>query len=149
MARKSGSENRRRNSPLSVRFDDTEKAAIKQMANACGYSVAGYVRYQLFQQEPPRMRPHPHVDHQALTRLYPLLTGLKAEAGKHGSNVNQVAHHVNALAISNGPEAVLRLSNSIETTLEEIQTFYERDIAEMRLLWMKAMGYERGEPEDD
>lgn len=149
MAKRSGTEIRKKTKPRSVRFSPTEDAAIEQMAQASGYSFAALVRRALFEVEPPRTRPHTNTNEAALTRLYPLLTGIKAEAGKLGSNVNQLAHHVNALAITAGSDhAVTRLASSIETAMQEIDDFYTRDIAEFRLLFMKAMGYERGEPED-
>lgn len=145
MARKSGSERRKRGKVRTMRFSPAEDAAIEKMSRAAGYSFSGLVRHALFENAPPPTRPHPGVDEQALARLFPMLAAIKAEAGKHGSNINQIARQINIA----GPDAgIPRVAERLDEAIDLITTFYERDVAEIRLGIMKALGFERGEPED-
>ncbi len=89
MAGRSGSETRKRARLRTLRFTADEDAAIAQMAEAAGCSFAELVRHALFNAPPPRAARRPLVQDQAIARLMGELARLKAEAGKHGSNLNQ------------------------------------------------------------
>ena len=67
----------------------------------------------------------PSIDHQAVARVL-------AQLGKVGSNVNQIAHHANA------GRPLDRMSNSLDLAL--------RDLAELRLACLQALGHEPGGP---
>ena len=66
------------------------------MAEAAGYSFAELVRHQLFDNPPPRALHRRIADDQAIARVLAEVARLKAEAGEHGSNLNQIANHLNA-----------------------------------------------------
>jgi hypothetical protein len=136
MAKRSGSEIRRRTKPRNVRFTPEEDAAISAMAKASGYSFAELVRHALFDAPAPKAIHRRLADEQAIARVLAELARLKAEAGKHGSNLNQIAHHLNA------GRPVARLENLLEDALDAVTTFYERDMAELRLAVLQAVGLE-------
>ena len=116
------------------------------MAKASGYTFAELVRHALFDAPAPKATHRRLADDQAIARVLAEIARLKAEAGKHGSNLNQIAHHLNA-----GRPAD-RLGNLLEDALDAVTTFYERDTAEFRLVLLQALGLElhhderRGEP---
>lgn len=148
MARRSGTETRRRLKLRTMRFSPEEDAAITQMAAASGYSFAELVRHALLTTPPPRAARRHIVQDQNIARLMGELARIKAEAGKHGSNLNQIAHYLNA------GRPLSRLQNSLEDALDAVTTFYERDMAEVRLACMQALGFELrhdepDEPDDD
>lgn len=146
MARRSGTETRKRMKLRTIRFSADEDAAIAQMATASGYSFAELVRHALFSSPPPRPVRRHHIHDQAVARLMGQLAKLKAEAGKHGSNLNQIAHHLNA------GRPLQAVEGALDDALEAVTTFYERDMAEFRLACMQALGFDLGhedlEPED-
>jgi hypothetical protein len=121
MAKKSGSGKRRRGIVLTARFNEAEARAIRGKADATGLSVGALVRHALLDVAPPHARHRPSVDHQAVARLL-------GELGKIGSNVNQIAHHLNA------GRPASRVQNSIEVAL--------RDLMELRLACLQALGRE-------
>ena len=57
---------------------------------------AELVRHQLFDNPPPRALHRCIADDQAIARVLAEVARLKAEAGEHGSNLNQIANHLNA-----------------------------------------------------
>jgi len=112
-----GSETRRRKGIITIRVDFQEAAAIRQKAAENGHSVAALIRSSLL-----RMRlPHSRIDRRELARLL-------AELGKIGSNVNQIAYHLNS---GRPPE---RIYNALELAL--------RDLGELRLACLQAIGME-------
>lgn len=143
MAGRSGSETRKRLRLRTLRFTADEDAAIAQMAAASGCSFAELVRHALFNAPPPRAARRPLVQDQAVARLMGELARLKAEAGKHGSNLNQIAHHLNA------GRPLSQIEHGLEDALEAVTTFYERDMAELRLACMQALGFELDHDEPD
>jgi hypothetical protein len=143
MARRSGTESRQRQKARTIRFSAAEDAAVAQMATASGYSFSELVRHALFSTPPPRPVRRQHVNDQAIARLMGELAALKAEAGKHGSNLNQIAHHLNA------GRPVSRIERGLEDALDAVTTFYEREMAELRLACMQALGFELGRHDDD
>jgi hypothetical protein len=117
MTRRSGSEKRQRNLIFTVRFTPQEAAAVRQKARTQGQSIAALVRTSLL-----HFRPRPsRTDQQAVARLL-------AQLGKIGSNINQIAYHLNAG----------RPGDRVDGSLEEAL----RDLAELRLVCLQALGKE-------
>jgi hypothetical protein len=117
MTQRSGSEKRQRNLIFTVRFNSQEAAVIRQKAQTQGQSIAALVRTSLlhFRSRPSR------TDQQAVARLL-------AQLGKIGSNINQIAYHLNAG----------RPGDRVEGSLEEAL----RDLMELRLACLQALGKE-------
>ena len=117
MAGRSGSENRQRNLIFTVRFSPEEAAAVRRIAEKHGQSVAAILRSSLLH---VRTRPS-RIDLQAVARLL-------GQLGKIGSNINQIAYHLNAG----------RPGDRIEGSLEEAL----RDLGELRIVCLQALGKE-------
>ena len=130
----SGSEKRRRGKILRVRLDDKELATIAKVADATGQSAPALVRNTLLKIPLPRVR-RPKVNEPLFAKALARLSGLSAELGKEGSNLNQLTHYVNA------GRPVGTLANSIETSLQRLEELH-RDTFELRTLFMQAMGLE-------
>jgi hypothetical protein len=130
MARRSGTEKRQRSIILTARFDQKEAAAVRKMADSSGLSVGSLLRRALFNTPPPRAARRPSVEVQAVARLL-------GQLGKIGSNINQIAYHLNAG----------RPGGRIEGSLEEAL----RDLGELRIVCLQALGKEprRGQHDDD
>ena len=112
-----GSETRQRNKVVVIRLSPQEALTIRHKAAEHGHSVAALVRSSLL-----HMRlPHSRIDRKQVARVL-------AELGKIGSNVNQIAYHLNA---GRPPE---RVYNALELAL--------RDLGELRLACLQAIGME-------
>lgn len=117
-----GSNKRQRRITLAGRFNDQEAAAVRAMADKRGQSISTLLRTTLLGIPPPlRSVRRPNVDTQAVAKLL-------AELGKIGSNVNQIAKHLNAG----------RPGDTMENMLAETL----RDLLEMRGGCMRALGLE-------
>ncbi len=117
-----GTEIRQRRIVLTARFNETEAAAIRDKASKTGQSVGALVRAALLNQPMgPRIRTRP-VDAKAIAQVL-------GQLGKIGSNVNQIAHHLNA------GRPLSRKEDLIDEAL--------RDLMEMRLACLQALGFER------
>ena len=112
-----GSETRQRSRVYTVRFTPQEAETVQRKAADLGHSVAALVRTSLLH---IRLQPS-RLDRQEVARVL-------AELGKIGSNVNQIAYHLNA---GRPPE---RVHDSIELAL--------RDLAELRTACLQAIGME-------
>lgn len=88
-AKRSGSENRQRNAPVSVRCLPDERAELEEKAREAGLALAGYLRACGLGTPGPRARRSPPVNAEALARA-------TAALNKAGSNLNQIAHVLNA-----------------------------------------------------
>jgi len=117
MARRSGSEKRQRTNIITMRINPQEAATIRQIAQSRGESVSALMRSALLQS---RLRPS-RIDLQAVGRLL-------GQLGKIGSNINQIAYHLNAG----------RPGDRVEGSLEEAL----RDLAELRIVCLQALGKE-------
>jgi Bacterial mobilisation protein (MobC) len=125
-----GSNKRHRSRVLSARFNEREVAAVREMAERHGQSVGTLLRKTLLGiPAPARSVRRPSVDTQLVVKLL-------AELGKIGSNVNQIAKHLNAG----------RPGDTVENLIAEAM----RDLLEMRHGCMQALGYEpdRGRSSD-
>jgi hypothetical protein len=118
-ASRSGSESRQRTEVLQVRLSPEECAELDAAAEAAGLAIASYVRFKLSDGTAPRSVRRPPADLEALRALL-------AQLGKVGSNVNQIAHKLNA-----------EQSPSAEAVREAV-----RDVRAMRDAVMLALGYE-------
>lgn len=115
----SGTERRKRNRRLTARFNDQEADAIEAMADRTGQTVGSLLRQTLLNVPPPRRSlRRPQVEVQAVARLL-------GELGKIGSNINQLAKYSNMGRWQEG---------SIQSAL--------RDLAELRLACLQALGHE-------
>jgi hypothetical protein len=117
MARRSGSEKRQRTTIVTMRINPQEAAAIRQIAQRRGESVSALMRSALLQS---RLRPS-RIDLQAVGRLL-------GQLGKIGSNINQIAYHLNAG----------RPGDRVEGSLEDAL----RDLSELRIVCLQALGKE-------
>ena len=94
------SETRRRRHTVTIRLLPDEHAALGQLADTHGLSVANYARAVLLDRRPigigPTHRRVPAKAERALSRLAAALSDHTAELNKIGSNVNQLAHRANA-----------------------------------------------------
>lgn len=117
-AKKSGSETRQRRKLLQIRVSDTELSSIAEMADRAALTIPSYARQILLDTPPPRAVRKPSVDTQQVAKML-------GELGKVGSNLNQIAHHLNAGTAGAG-------SNTITAALEDVQA--------MRDACMKALG---------
>jgi hypothetical protein len=88
-ARRSGSERRQRGAPVSVRFLPDERATLEERAREVGLTVASFLRACSLGTPGPRARRSPPVNAEALGRA-------TAALNKVGSNLNQIAHGLNA-----------------------------------------------------
>jgi len=112
-----GSEKRQRGRRVTIRLNSQEAEIVRRKAAEHGHSVAALVRSALL-----HIRlPHSRIDRQHVARVL-------AELGKIGSNVNQIAFHLNS---GRPPE---RVYNTLELAL--------RDLGELRLACLQAIGME-------
>jgi hypothetical protein len=86
---RSGSQKRQRNRKTDIRWDDEEYSALTEKAQGTGLSRNAYVRAAVLGTPGPRARRSPPVNAEALGRA-------TAALNKVGSNLNQVAHRLNA-----------------------------------------------------
>ena len=96
--RRSGSENRKRSTPVTRRYDDDELQELDQAASLAGLTRAGFQRTQSLLAPKTRSTRRPPIEKEALARLL-------GHLGKVGSNLNQVAHAAN---IDQAGEAEIR-----------------------------------------
>ena len=117
-----GSNKRKRNKFVIARLSDDEHAAISALADKSGLSPGAMVRQTLLHIAPHTSMRRPSVDTKLLAKVL-------AELGKIGSNINQIAYHLNA----GRPGDVME--GSIEAALNEL--------LEWRMALMQSLGYER------
>lgn len=86
---RSGSQKRQRNRKTDLRWDDAEYSALLEKAQETGLSRNAYIRAAVLGTPGPRARRSPPVNAEALGRA-------TAALNKVGSNLNQVAHVLNA-----------------------------------------------------
>jgi hypothetical protein len=117
----SGSQKRKLTARIAVNCTPKQKAIIVAKCDAAGYSPSAFVLNILLGLPLPARR-HPSVDTQMLAKVL-------AELGKIGSNINQIAHHLN----SGRPGDVME--GSVDAAMNEL--------LEWRMALMQALGYER------
>lgn len=99
---RSGSEKRQRGAPVSVRLSDEERAIVKAKAAAAGLSVGSYLRLAGLGDAGQRAKRAPVVNAELLAQAV-------AALNKVGSNLNQIAHILNAGKAAGASEAVTTL----------------------------------------
>ena len=85
----SGSEKRIRNKLLAIRLTDEEHQMVSSLAQAAELANADYVRSVILSKRPIRAVRRTSVDRVLLSKVL-------SELGKIGSNINQIAHVMNA-----------------------------------------------------
>lgn len=132
MSGQRGSEKRQRSVIIQSRVAPGERATIQAKAAATGVSVSELIRYAVLNYRQPPSR----IDRQAVSLLLAELAKNRAEVGKAGSNLNQIAYHLNA----GRPGDVMdgSIGASIAEFDEAIRTFQE-----LRLACLQALGFER------
>jgi len=121
----SGSQKRKLTARIAVNCTAEQKAIIRAKSDAAGYSTSALCLNILLGVPLPSRR-HPSVDTQLLAKVL-------AELGKIGSNINQIAHHLNA----GRPGDVME--GSVDAAMNEL--------LEWRMALMQALGYERNRKE--
>ena len=126
MARRSGSENRQRNNIFTVRFTPEEADhRAPHSAKNTGSPPPHSCEAACCTSAPTPSR----IDRAAVSRLL-------GQLGKIGSNINQIAHHLNSGLPGD------RITNILEESL--------RDLLELRMPCLQALGVEpHREPESD
>jgi hypothetical protein len=131
----SRSNNRRRAHVIRARVSPEEKKLAEAKARTMG-SMGALFRAAVLGYTPPRS-----ADRDVMVKLLAQLAALRAEMGKIGSNLNQVAFHLNAGRPGD------RIDGSLSSALQEYENAI-RTLDELRLINMQAMGQERGPKPD-
>jgi hypothetical protein len=118
---RSGSQKRRTTARIAVNCTPAQKAEILKKIDATGLSPSAMCLAVLLDVPLPARR-RPSVDTQLLAKVL-------AELGKIGSNINQIAYHLNAGRPGDVTEG------SIQAALTEL--------LEWRTALMQSLGYER------
>ena len=117
----SGSQKRKTTARIAVNCTPDQKAAIMEKVDATGLSPSAMCLAVLLDAPLPKRR-RPSVDAALLAKVL-------AELGKIGSNINQIAYHLNAGRPGDVTEG------SIDDAL--------RELLEWRTALMQSLGYER------
>jgi len=131
----SRSNSRRRPAVIRARVSADEKKLAEAKARTMG-SMGALFRAAVLGYTPPRS-----ADRDVMVKLLAQLAALRAEMGKVGSNLNQIAFHLNAGRPGN------RIEGSLSSALQEYENAI-RTLDELRLVSMQAMGQERGPKPD-
>jgi len=118
---RSGSQKRRTTARIAINCTPAQKAEIMKKIDATGLSPSAMCLAVLLDVPLPARR-RPSVDTQLLAKVL-------AELGKIGSNINQIAYHLNAGRPGDATEG------SIQAAMTEL--------LEWRTALMQSLGYER------
>jgi len=130
MARRSGSEKRQRTTIVTMRINPQEAAAIRRIAQTRGESVSAIMRNALLHSRTRASR----IDLGAVAQLRTALGSLTGAVNRIGSNFNQFAREVNR-----GREPRV---DSFVAEWDEFKTMFDRDMAELRIVCLEALGKE-------
>jgi hypothetical protein len=130
MARRSGSEKRQRTSIVTMRINPEEAAAIRRIAQRRGESVSSIMRNALLRSRTRASR----LDLEGVAKVRTALGALTGAVNKIGSNFNQFAREVNR-----GREPRV---DSFVAEWDEFKTMFDRDMAELRIVCLEALGKE-------
>ena len=147
---RSGSQKRRTTARIAVNCTPAQKAAILEKAKAFDLSPSAICLAMLLDAPLPRRRRQPTVNDKALAAYLAATAKVadtwkekKAEMGKPGSNLNQVAYMLNA------GTAPARITNIVESAVEEVRAVIanhdralDEDLIELRTLAMQVWGLE-------
>jgi hypothetical protein len=146
---RSGSENRQRRKRRTIRFSDEEDAQIEKLVEATRQSPGALLRATLLNIPLPRHR-RSTVDEKRLgvflaaaARVSDDLRASRAELGKSGSNLNQIAYMLNA---NTDPGRIMNIIESAVSDHTALVATYHRaiedDLKELRTMAMDALGLE-------
>jgi hypothetical protein len=116
VGRRSGSQKRQRQHALKIALNDHELVLIEEKALACGLSRSSYGRASLLGTPGPRAQRTPPINAEALGRA-------TAALNKIGSNLNQIAHVLNAsgaIGMARDYERTLAVVREAATAIREI-----------------------------
>ena len=147
--RSSGSETRQRRKRRTIRFSDEEDAQIEKLVEATRQSPGALLRATLLNIPLPRHR-RSTVDEKRLgafiaaaARVADDLKASRAELGKSGSNLNQIAHMLNT---NIDPSRIMNIIESgVSNHTALVDTYHraiEDDLKELRTMAMDALGLE-------
>jgi mobilization protein NikA len=139
----SGTEKRKKGHVITARFDDAEAEAIRHMADKAGVSVGALLRHAVLNTPPPAASRRPSVNLQAVAQLLAEVARLRGDVGKAGGLLNQIAKYLHA------GRPIDRLTNMLESALEELQVLIERDFPELRIELLRALGCEPDRRDSD
>ena len=130
MASRSGTEKRQRKHIVPTRYNDEELAKVRASARARGCSTSSFLRSTSLGYRLPLSR----VDLQALARLRTDMGSLTGAVNKYGSLFNQFVR-----AVHRGREPQV---DSIVAEWNEFKAMFERDMGELRIVCLQALGKE-------
>jgi hypothetical protein len=132
MSGQRGTEKRQRSVIIQSRVAPGERATLQAKADATGVSISELIRYAVLNYRPPPAK----IDRQAVNLLLAELAKNRVEVSKAGSNLNQIAYHLNA----GRPGDIMdgRIEAGLAEFSQAIRTFEE-----LRLACLQAMGFER------
>lgn len=105
----SESESRKRTKMLPTRWTPDEYEKLTRRSHQAGLSRAAFIRLQTLGEEGPRSQKRPSLERRNLAQLH-------AELGKIGSNINQIARHLNS-----GGEMERRFAERLVEAMRAIQ----------------------------
>ena len=126
------SRSKKRKRPLMIhaRVTAAEHAEVTALAKAAG-GISSLFRIAVLGHKPPKSK----IDQQAVVKVLSDISRIQAEAGKQGSNLNQLTHILNA---GRPPERVMGLLEDCLANVRMVQT----DMLEIRGHCMRALGLE-------
>jgi hypothetical protein len=132
MSGRRGSEKRQRSVIIQSRIAPGERATLQAKAEATGVSISELIRYAVLNYRPPPAK----IDRQTVNLLLGELGKNRVEVSKAGSNLNQIAYHLNA----GRPGDIMdgRIEAGLAEFSQAIRTFEE-----LRLACLQALGLER------
>ena len=131
MTGKKRSEKRKTPAIRKARFTPEEAARFDALAEEYG-GASAFIRNRTLNAPLPRHK----VDKGAVTRLRTELAKVRAELGKSGSNLNQIAYHLNA----GRPGDIM--DGALASALAEHEQAI-RTLEELRLVILQSLGFER------
>lgn len=152
---RSGSQRRRASKRIAINCTPEDHAAIARLAEGHGQSPSALALHALLAMPLPRSR-RPRADDGLmriffveLARARDALKPIDAGLGKSGSNLNQIAHILNA---DRPPATVMNiLQSALQEHFDVLQELGQaiRDLQELRTAGMNAMGLELRHGTDD
>jgi hypothetical protein len=132
----SGSQNRKTTAQIKINCRPEQKTAITAIADDAGQSPAALCLNALLNTPLPPRRRRPVANEALLARVLAEMGKNRGELNKCGSNLNQIAYHLNAGRPGDRVEGAL--AEAIEDFRQAVRTFEE-----LRLVHMQALGLER------
>jgi hypothetical protein len=132
MSGQRGTEKRQRSVIIQSRVAPAERSTIQAQADATGVSISELIRFAVLNYRPPPAK----IDRQTVNLLLGELGKNRVEVSKAGSNLNQIAYHLNA----GRPGDIMdgRIEAGLAEFSQAIRTFEE-----LRLACLQALGFER------